>query len=934
MIGSAKRSTHWSGQAMQKLFLACFLIPLIPTATQPASNVRSPRTVLVIYSNDRSLPANRQIDDALRETLAVHTTLDLIYQTEFLDYPRYEDTTNESYDKLIAEFLRAKYAGRTIDLVVAAGPEAFLFLRRHQNDLFADIPCLVIGIIKPFFQDQPLSARFLIIPIAIEPLPTLEMATHLQPGAGELVVVTGTSNFDLGWERRIMRNLSEWQNHPPVRYLKGLPLDDVLNELSRLPHNSIVYTLGMQKDANGRTFASRDVVHHMAEASAAPLYSSYSTMIGFGIVGGYVFEMADVGRQAGQMAQRILAGEKLTQNKMPDGPPSHYVVDWNQMKRWHLSEASLPPDTIIVNRELSVWQKYQRYIAGALLLLVLQSFLIFYLMAERRRRQLTQEQLAERLRFETLVAQISSEFANVEEGRLDQTILNSLRSVQEFFRSSIACIWQPQSSGSRFLCTHQWPQDLSDGVNIVPPDDFPGTVRRLLRGENVLFSGETELSDLEDCASFRKAEIRTFLAIPIQNENHRLGALSLVNFSDAAPWPADVLPRLNTIVNILGGALTRQNASEALHESEVVKGVILEYMHGSVVVIDNYGRVIEMNRDWAESVTKDGVARESGNASGVDYLDVCAKVIGGPGAIESQRGIRSVLSGSRQMFEIEYASPDSSEPQWFRMTAMRLPRAKGGALVVHLDITQQKLAELERETMQEQTAQLHRASEMGQLVASLAHELAQPLGAVLSNAQAAVRLAARPEPDRGEILAALVDIVEDDQRASAVLDNVRGLLKKHAVTPHKVNLNEIIENVILMVRSGAQLRGVQLRPVLSDDAVLVQGDEVPLQQVLLNLVNNAMDAMSQVPLERRVLILKTAIQTQSGSGLLVVEDRGPGVPESLKAKLFQPFFTTKSEGLGMGLAICHTILATLGGSIELQDRPEPGATFRVVLPLA
>jgi C4-dicarboxylate-specific signal transduction histidine kinase len=276
--------------------------------------------------------------------------------------------------------------------------------------------------------------------------------------------------------------------------------------------------------------------------------------------------------------------------------------------------------------------------------------------------------------------------------------------------------------------------------------------------------------------------------------------------------------------------------------------------------------------------------------------------------MESLRGIQSVLSGSRQIFEMEYACHSPSERRWFRMTVMRLPRSSGGALIIHFDITRQKLAELERERMQEETAQLHRATEMGQLVASLAHELAQPLGAVLGNAQAAARLAARPDPDIVEIQSALADIIEDDQRARAVLNNVRAILRKHAVTPHKVNLNEIVENVTLMVRSSAQLRGVQLRSVLSEDAVMVQGDEVPLQQVLLNLVNNAMDAMSQVPVERRVL--------------------------TLKAKLFQPFFTTKGEGLGMGLAICHTILQTLGGSIELQTHSEPGATFQVVLPLA
>jgi two-component system, LuxR family, sensor kinase FixL len=342
--------------------------------------------------------------------------------------------------------------------------------------------------------------------------------------------------------------------------------------------------------------------------------------------------------------------------------------------------------------------------------------------------------------------------------------------------------------------------------------------------------------------------------------------------------------------------------------------------------------ILEVNQHWVDSATRDGASERFRIGVGVNYFDVCRRDVGSEEAMQALLGIRSVLSGSLQTFENEYACNSPFEPRWFRMTVMRLPRATGGALIIHFDITRHKLAELERERMQQETAQLHRATEMGQLVASLAHELTQPLAAILSNAQAGSYLATSPEPDLAEINAALYDIIEDDQRARSVLNNVRALLKKHAITPHRVDFNKIVEDVTLIVRGSAKLRGVQIRSMLSEDPVFVQGDEVPLQQVLLNLVNNAMDAMSQVPVERRVITLRTTVQFRSGSGLLVVEDQGPGVPDELRAKLFQPFFTTKGEGLGMGLAICQTILQTLGGSIQLQDNAESGATFHVVLP--
>jgi C4-dicarboxylate-specific signal transduction histidine kinase len=420
----------------------------------------------------------------------------------------------------------------------------------------------------------------------------------------------------------------------------------------------------------------------------------------------------------------------------------------------------------------------------------------------------------------------------------------------------------------------------------------------------------------------------------MQSEKRFLGALTLVNATEARSWSPDIVPQLGTMADILGGALARQHAAQALRESEVLKSVILDYMGSAVVVIDNEGTILEVNQHWVDSATRDGAAEQFRVGVGINYLDVCRLDIGSEEAVQALSGIRSVLSGATRTFESEYACDSPSESRWFRMTVIRLPRSTGGAMIIHFDISRQKLAELERKRMQEETAQLHRATEMGQLVASLAHELTQPLAAILSNAQAGSFLATGPEPDIAEINAALRDIIEDDQRARSVLNNVRALLKKHAITPHRVDLNQIVEAVAQIVKSSAQLRGVQIISALANDPVFVLGDEVPLQQVVINLINNAMDAMSQFPAERRVITLRTTVQSPSGPGLLVVKDYGPGVPDELRDKLFQPFFTTKSEGLGMGLAICQTILQTLGGSIQLQDNAESGATFHVVLPSA
>lgn len=255
-------------------------------------------------------------------------------------------------------------------------------------------------------------------------------------------------------------------------------------------------------------------------------------------------------------------------------------------------------------------------------------------------------------------------------------------------------------------------------------------------------------------------------------------------------------------------------------------------------------------------------------------------------------------------------------------------------LVSFVDITERKRSELDRIRMREEIAHMNRVASMGQLAASLAHELAQPLTAILNNAQAAAHFASCLEPDLAEVRAALAEIREDDLRAKSILQNMRAMFQQHAIASQELDLNRIVDDVNQLTRNDALLRGVKLELVRAPGGVQVRGDEIVLRQVLLNLINNGIEAMKHLPSEKRILTVTTAIDRSANSGTLVVEDRGSGISEENKPKLFKPFFTTKSEGLGMGLSICRSLIQSLGGSISYEDRPKPGAAFRVELPLA
>jgi two-component system sensor kinase FixL len=220
---------------------------------------------------------------------------------------------------------------------------------------------------------------------------------------------------------------------------------------------------------------------------------------------------------------------------------------------------------------------------------------------------------------------------------------------------------------------------------------------------------------------------------------------------------------------------------------------------------------------------------------------------------------------------------------------------------------------------------------MGEMSASIAHELNQPLAGILSNAAAGQRFIDKGDVDLREISELLGDIIADGRRASDVMRGIRGMVKKEQMARRPVDLNEVVMDAVRMVSPDAVLRSCQMETSLDASLRAIEGDPVQLQQVLLNLVINAFDAMHDTPISRR----KVVIATQSNSDATVrtsVRDYGAGISEEMRDRVFDPFFTTKNEGLGMGLAIVRSIVESHGGTITIENADGGGAQFEFVLP--
>ena len=251
-----------------------------------------------------------------------------------------------------------------------------------------------------------------------------------------------------------------------------------------------------------------------------------------------------------------------------------------------------------------------------------------------------------------------------------------------------------------------------------------------------------------------------------------------------------------------------------------------------------------------------------------------------------------------------------------------------------MDITATRGAEEALRRAQADLAHVSRITTLGELTASIAHEVNQPLGSVINNANACLSLLPSGTPQLDEVREALEEIIEGTDRASTVISRVRQLARKVPYERMLVNLGDVVADVLVLARYEAATRQVTIRTDLTEDLPSVWGDRVQLQQVLLNLVVNGMDAMNTVEVSKRILIISGRCEKRDGETacLLSVQDAGTGFKPEEKDRLFEAFYTTKSEGMGMGLAISRSIIEAHGGRLWAETKQGSGATFQFSLP--
>jgi signal transduction histidine kinase len=712
-----------------------------------------PHRILLLQPYNYTNPSGTVMADALRRRLLEGSPQKVEIDAEFLDLARASDPEHEPR---MAAFLRDRYARAPPDVIIAIG-DALAFVTRYRATFAPAIPVVFMAVSPETYASlrPPSEVTGILYESEQHLRNTLTLAELLQPEARRLFVVAGSGRVDRRWQAVSRRIIESRARKFETTYLFELSYNALIDEISRVPPDSIVLLLTVFEDATGKFFVPIEVGRTLTKLSPAPTYAPYFSGLGMGLVGAASETYESMGAAAANVALEILAGKEPGAIAPRANPEQSYRVDSKAMERWGLSEQKLPAGTVVLFKEPTIWEQHRDFVLATIGIIALQSAFAGALLLERRSRKHAEVLLTEseaRMSFTAAAANVG--------------------------------LWQ--------------------------------------------YNPETdELWATEHC--------RAMFGLDPDVPFTRTSFLATIHPED------------------------REAAFAALRHA------------------------------WDSELPSSSDVRAVGAGLQVKWIRILART-------------------------------HQDEP--------RDPKQLSGTFI---DISEQKAAEVEVALQRREVAHLTRVSALGELSGAIAHEINQPLTAILANAQAALLLLPEGAPNVAEVREALQDIVHEDNRAGQVIKRLKTLLKKGEITYEPIELNEIVNTTIALLNSELIGRRVRLQVVLANNLPLTSGDPVQLQQVLINFIVNAIDAMAETPAEQRLITVSTQM-TRLGSAEVVVRDRGTGIPPLEGGRVFEPFFTTKQHGLGLGLTICSTIIEAHGGELSVTNSASGGAEARFSLP--
>jgi PAS domain S-box-containing protein len=866
----------WRAENVLQAFRCGLRVAIVGLAITTAG-AAGPKKVLIVHSFGSAAPP--------------FTTHSIAFETELtkrigergervdldevsLDHARYAAPEME---EALVEYLQIRQAKWQPDLVVPIGSPAGIFVEKYRGRLFPQTPILYAGMDRRRLTAGALQNNAAFVGESFNLPGFVEDILQIAPNTTNIVCVIGASVVERYWTMAFQKEFAQFTNRVSFSWLNELSFEQMLERVSHLSPRSFIFLILLMKDATGVTHNADEALRRISKVANAPVNSIYEEQLGLGIVGGRLYRAEFEAVEAARIASRVLHGEPATNFPPQFIGPIGTQYDWRELRRWNISESRLPPDSVIKFREPTIWARYRNWIMVGISSFVVQGVFIGAMVANQVKRRKAERSLRESEERMKLAA-------NAGEMALWELDFATER------------VWVTGPMAERIGQKEQDTPKFAQVFEGIHPDDRERVAAALKKSQ-------------EGSGDFESIHRRV---LP-DGKIIWSAARGRVEF-DHARKPLRMR-------GISMDITARKEAEERARESE---GKFLLMANSAPVMMWATGldkMCTFLNRAWLDFT---GRALEqdlgSGWAENVHAEDRAGTV---KTYVES--------FDARQPFTMEYRlRRHDGEYRW--ISDHGVPRYDAeqnflGYIGSCLDISEQKRAEEEALRIREELAHVSRVSTLAELGGALAHELNQPLTAILSNAQAATRFLNCEPANTGELQEILEDIAEEDRRAGEIIVRMRAMLKKEDIKMAPENLNQIVREVLGIMHSELLFRRVMPITRLAPELPLVWGDRVRLQQVLMNLIVNACDAMADVPPAERRITIET---DDAGEGFVEarVADHGSGFLVKESTEMFEAFRTTKPNGLGLGLVICRSIIESHGGRLWVTNNNNRGATAR------
>jgi PAS domain S-box-containing protein len=855
---------------------------------------------------------------------------------EYLDLSR---SKSETQRQLLAQFLKEKYAALKLDLVFCIQQPALNFLLKEGLEIAPHATIFTKGGEAPSGA-QIGQRRYVIQTPQLDYAGTMRRALELFPGTKRVVIVRGSSELEIERQKEIVAAMAEWQGKLEIEDTLALSFAEIKEKLSHLPKDSIIFSVGLTRDAKGDFFVPSVSIQDLTRIAKAPFFVFYDSFIGSGAIGGMVSRVDEDARSLSEMAVNVLNGSTLLSE--PVTLASGTVVpmfDWQQLQKWKANISDLPEGSVFINHPVSPWNQYAIYFIGVGFVILLLSGFVIALIFQNRQRRMAETRnriLIEQAPEAILVVDFETKFI-IEANPSAEKLLRCTR--EDLLDHSIHKLYAEQQP---------------DGLPI--EQTRADNVERALAGESVLvqramraFDGcelqcELRLVKLPDV---RRKLLRVSLVDVTKRKqaeeqviqlNHRLQALL-----DAAQEIAIISTDAEGHITVFNqGAEKMLGYTEAeligktpsrFHVAEEIqrRGTQMSAQLG--LPIHGFEAFVALTRGGASDIQTWTYIRKDGQRLQVS-LAVSA-VHDASGKINGFLGI--AVDISKQL---------AAEAELIQLNQQLDQRVqeRTHALQTSTEQLQQALDNLCQ--MQDKLVQSEKLAALGSIVAAVAHELNTPIGNCMTVASTFNDKAIdfEKQVNGGQLRRSnLSDFMDDSRNAMQLL--MRGLqravelvsnFKQVAVDQSSAQrrqfaLQEVADSVIALMSASLQKKNYKTELCIPDT---LQMDSYPgaIEQVIANLINNSVLHGFE---GRTHGLIRIMAQADGDNIAIDYSDDGHGMSDEVISHIFDPFFTTRmgTGGSGLGMSICHNlIMGTLGGSIDVSSVQGHGCQFRIVLP--